>query len=117
MNYIAHPSFHDPGARDEILAAAPGQEPSAPENGFPCREQEAHRFRRMNYLKYIACRIRDRLDPEAPDRGELDQIDQLRAEALEAQEPDRRDPPAAGSDGRQQACPGRPRPGGTGQRR
>jgi hypothetical protein len=51
LTYIAHPSFHDPGTRDAILAAAPGHEPSSPENGFPSREQEAHRFRRMNYLK------------------------------------------------------------------
>ena len=83
LTYIAHPSFHDPCARDAILAAAPLHEPSSPENRFPSREQEAHVFRRMNYLKYLACRIRDRLDPEVPDPGELDQIDQLRTEALE----------------------------------
>ena len=29
----------------------------------------------MNYLKYLACRIRDRLEPEAPDPCELEQID------------------------------------------
>src|SRR4051812_22933546 len=42
LTYVAHPSFHDPGARDAILAPAPGHEPSSPEGGFPSREQEAH---------------------------------------------------------------------------
>ena len=39
-------------------------------------------FRKMNYLKCLACRIRDRIDPDSPDRVDLDQIERLQAEAL-----------------------------------
>src|SRR4051794_22090001 len=81
LDYIAHPSFDDPGARGVILAPVPGYETFGPDRtkasastgagfprgaGFPSREQEAHMFRRMNYLKYLACRIRDRIDPDSP---------------------------------------------------
>ena len=97
LTYIAHPSFEDPSARDAILAPVPGHETPGPDrtetsldagagpshgNGFPSREQEAHMFRRMNYLKYLARRIRDRIDPDSPDPGDLDEIERLRAEAV-----------------------------------
>ncbi len=39
-------------------------------------------FRKMNYLKYLACRIRDRIDPDSPAPGDLDEIERLQAEAL-----------------------------------
>jgi len=39
-------------------------------------------FREMNYLKYLACRIRDRIDPDSPAPGDLDEIERLQAEAL-----------------------------------
>jgi RNA polymerase primary sigma factor len=50
---------------------------------FPSREQEAHQFRKMNYLKCLACRIRDRIDPDYPVSIDLDEIERLRAEALQ----------------------------------
>ena len=39
-------------------------------------------FRKMNFLKYLACRIRDRIDPDSPVPGDLDEIERLQAEAL-----------------------------------
>ena len=40
-------------------------------------------FRRMNYLKYLARRIRDRIDPDSPAPDDLDEFERLRAEAVE----------------------------------
>ncbi len=47
------------------------------------REQEAHLFRKMNYLKCLAGRIRDRIDPRRPDADDLDEFERLQAEALD----------------------------------
>ena len=95
--YIAHPSFDDPTARDAILAPSPGLETRGPDRTpvtpgsdtdsprgtrIPSREQEAHRFRKMNYLKYLACRICDRIDPDSPVPSDLDEVERLQAEAL-----------------------------------
>ncbi|MGO8748905.1 MAG: sigma-70 family RNA polymerase sigma factor [Thermoguttaceae bacterium] len=41
------------------------------------REQEMHLFRKMNYLKYKACKLRDELDVSQPKRGIMDQIEKL----------------------------------------
>ena len=82
IRYIAHPSFDDPDARDAILAPMPTSDLApAPRRAEAAaslppylaglyhealllsREQEAHLFRKMNYLKYRARRLRDRIDP------------------------------------------------------
>jgi RNA polymerase primary sigma factor len=97
LTYIAHPSFDDPGAHDAILAPSPGVEipgldrtpvTHGPNTDFsrrtrlPSREQEAHQFRKMNYLRCLACRIRDNINPDSPDRSDLDKIERLQAEAV-----------------------------------
>jgi RNA polymerase primary sigma factor len=41
------------------------------------REQEAHLFRRMNYLKYKACQLRSKLEPSRPKSALMDQIEHL----------------------------------------
>ena len=97
LTYIPHPSFDDPAARDAILAPSPGSERPEPDPTplagdldadpsrgarIPPREREAHMFRRMNYLKCLARRIRDRIDPESPDPDDLDEIERLQVEAL-----------------------------------
>ncbi|MBN2024205.1 MAG: sigma-70 family RNA polymerase sigma factor [Pirellulales bacterium] len=41
------------------------------------REQEVHLFRKFNYLKYKASRLRTRLDPAQPRTGLMDRIEQL----------------------------------------
>ncbi len=46
------------------------------------REQEAHLFRKMNFLKYRAQAFRDAMDPAKARSAELDRIEQLQEEAL-----------------------------------
>jgi RNA polymerase primary sigma factor len=98
LTYIAHCSFDNPSAHDAILAPSPGIETpgldrtpvthgpdtdSSRRTRFPSREREAHEFCKMNYLKCLACRIRDCIDPDSPGRRDLDEIDRLQAEALQ----------------------------------
>jgi RNA polymerase primary sigma factor len=45
------------------------------------REQEVHLFRKMNYLKYRAARLRDRIDPACPRTADLDAFERLLEEA------------------------------------
>jgi RNA polymerase primary sigma factor len=100
LNYIAHPSFDDPSAHDAILAPGPeavegqasmrlrpvmdrgsylGDFRDAP---LLSREQEVQLFRKMNYLKCLAGRMRDRIDPHRPAVADLDEIERLEREAL-----------------------------------
>jgi len=97
---MPHPSFDDPKASAEILATTPlpldGKAPRRikPPEGVPpylaslydvpllSREQEAHLFRKMNYLKYRALKLRDALDPAKATTSVLDEIDRLLEEAL-----------------------------------
>jgi RNA polymerase primary sigma factor len=95
LRYIAHPSFDDPGAHEAILApmpapavARPPRRTKAPEGMPPnlaslydegallSREQEAHLFRKMNYLKARASRLRDRIDSARARTTDLDEIEQ-----------------------------------------
>ena len=46
------------------------------------REQEAHLFRKMNYLKYKAGKLRDELDPSQPKSSTMDEIEGLYHEAV-----------------------------------
>jgi RNA polymerase primary sigma factor/RNA polymerase sigma factor len=46
------------------------------------RKQEAHLFRKMNYLKYKANRLRAKLNAAMPKRGLMDQIERLYDEAV-----------------------------------
>jgi RNA polymerase primary sigma factor len=100
LRYIDHPSFTDPTAPDVILAAPsravddgaagapaahwpPARPPaSGSRAAVLSRDQEAQLFRRMNHLKSRAHRLKERLDPDRPSPGELDQIERLLAEAL-----------------------------------
>ena len=95
-----HPSFEDKSARAEILAPMPGSPDGKtprrvrPPEGVPPylaalydvpllnREQEAHLFRKMNYLKHQALALRATLDPAKATTAVLDEIDRLLEEAL-----------------------------------
>jgi RNA polymerase primary sigma factor/RNA polymerase sigma factor len=46
------------------------------------REQEAHLFRKMNYLKYKAARLREELQPSRPKAALMEQIEKLYAAAV-----------------------------------
>jgi RNA polymerase primary sigma factor len=100
LEYMPHPSFDDPAAEPEILGPMPepadGRAPrrTRPPKGLPpylaslyevpllSREQEAHLFRKMNYLKYQAAALRAALDPARARTAELDRIERLQEEAL-----------------------------------
>jgi RNA polymerase primary sigma factor len=100
LEYMHHESFDDKASAREILAEMPvpldGRAPrkvKAPK-GLPpylaslyevpllSREQEAHLFRKMNFLKYKAHLLREKLDPTKAKTAELDEIERLQEEAL-----------------------------------
>lgn len=103
LEFMPHPSFDDPSMRKEILGPMPalpeGKAPrrSKPPKGLPpylaslyetpllTREQESHLFRKMNYLKYRASLLRDRVDKDIQraKTTELDEIERLQEQALE----------------------------------
>jgi RNA polymerase primary sigma factor len=68
--------------RDRIPAFPNPDRDSGQERRFPNREQEAHAFRKLNYLKFLACRIRDNIDQDYPVSGERDEVERLQTEAL-----------------------------------
>jgi len=98
IEYIYHKSFDKPSLEAEILGPAP-QAPAqrllkAP-SGLPAylaslyeiplltREQEAHYFRKLNYLKYQAARLRKRLDASRASRREVARLADLLRQAGE----------------------------------
>jgi RNA polymerase primary sigma factor len=100
LEFMPNESFADPKAKAEILAEMPlpadGKAPrrtKAPK-GLPpylaslyevpllSREQEAHLFRKMNYLKYLANALREKLDPAKAKTSALDEIERRQEEAL-----------------------------------
>ena len=100
LEFMPHPSFDDPAAAAAILAPMPapadGKAPRRPKapKGLPPylaslyevplldREQEAHLFRKMNFLKYQANQLREQLDPARAKTADLDEIERLQEEAL-----------------------------------
>jgi RNA polymerase primary sigma factor len=85
-------------AEDRVLGPVPESELPAKKSRLPSglppylaslyevplltRKQEAHLFRKMNYLKYKAARLRRKLDPAKPRRTLMDQIERLHDEAV-----------------------------------
>jgi RNA polymerase primary sigma factor len=100
LEYLYDPSFDARGAASTILAAMPEAAKASarapkPPAGLPpylaslygdspllSRAQEAHLFRKMNYLKYRAGRLRGALEPSRARAADLDQIERLQEEAL-----------------------------------
>ena len=100
LEFIANETFDDPKAKTAIMAPFPepadGKPPRRPKapKGLPPylaslyevplldREQEAHLFRRMNYLKSRAVKLREKLDPAKAKTTELDKIEALQEQAL-----------------------------------
>lgn len=91
LDYIPHPSFDNPALEAEILAPMPDAEnyeakrramhppkdvqpELAPCYMFPLlsKEQEQHQFRKMNFLKYRAAKLRDQLRKEDGQDSEID---------------------------------------------
>jgi RNA polymerase primary sigma factor len=113
LEYIPHPSFEDPALEAVILAPMPDldeyegkkQTMRAPRDVPPefvplyevpllNKEQEQHLFRKMNYLKYKACKLREQIHKENGDGVDparvriplLNEIEQLQHEANEVKE-------------------------------
>jgi RNA polymerase primary sigma factor len=100
LEFIYHPSFDGPDAAEVILAPLPAASGEGPTKSSPparhptyltclevddpllSREQEAHLFRQMNYLKFRAAKIRDRLNPGRAKALPLLHIEHLLAQAL-----------------------------------
>ena len=98
LECMAHPSFDDPSSVAAILGPMPEADGSVRKSKAPkglppylsslyevpllAREQEAHLFRKMNFLKFQANQLRDALDPSRAKTAELDEIEQLQEEAL-----------------------------------
>lgn len=107
ISYIPHESFDDPSKAEEILAPMPDEEKyeaarakaraSVPK-GLPpelaslyevpllTREQEAHLFRKMNFLKHQAEKLRQSIVPSRARSSDLDRLEELNREILKIKE-------------------------------
>jgi RNA polymerase primary sigma factor len=96
--YVYNASFDAPDAAATILAPMPAAHDASPEAGptagppaylvsdhgdapLLTREQENHLFRKLNYLKYRAARLRATFVAACPRDADLDEIERLEAEA------------------------------------
>ncbi len=99
LEAMPNPSFDDPSAWPEILGPMPTvaegkTRKTQPPTDVPPylaslyevpllnREQEAHLFRKMNFLKHRANQLRARLDPARARATQLDEIERLQEDAL-----------------------------------
>jgi RNA polymerase primary sigma factor len=99
LDFIAHESFEDPAQAEAILAPMPPWESKPrtvrPPGGLPpylaslydvpllTREQEVHLFRKFNYLKYKAAKLRETLVPNQAKSSLMDEIERLYEQAVE----------------------------------
>jgi RNA polymerase primary sigma factor/RNA polymerase sigma factor len=78
----AIPEFDLPPKKSRLPSGLPPYLASLYEVPLLNRKQEAHLFRKMNYLKYKAAKLRAKLDPARPKRRLMDQIERLYDEAV-----------------------------------
>jgi RNA polymerase sigma factor (sigma-70 family) len=100
LEYMHNSAFEDASKSPDILADMPepadvkaARKARAPK-GLPpylaslyevpllTREQEAHLFRQMNFLKFQAAKLREKLDPTRAKSTEMDEIERLQEAAL-----------------------------------
>lgn len=99
LDFMDSLEFHEAGAEAKILAPTP--EPEVKQRrvkapaGLPhylaalyevpllTREQENHLFRKYNYLKFRASRLREQLDDVLPAAATMDEIERWYAQAVE----------------------------------
>jgi len=98
LDFIPNPEFSHGDAETRIMAKMPADDaqlkttrstPGLPpylaslfEVSLLTREQERHLFRKFNYLKYKASKLRSLLDPARAKRSVMDQIQQFYEEAV-----------------------------------
>ncbi|MCE9544536.1 MAG: sigma-70 family RNA polymerase sigma factor [Planctomycetia bacterium] len=93
LDFVPNDQF--PRVRNEEVVLGPAPEANPPQrkprapSGLPTylaslyevplltREQEGHLFRRFNYAKYRASRLREKLDPQRPQRELMAEIERL----------------------------------------
>jgi len=102
LDYIPNDQFakvRSKSAERAILGPPPQDEQAAKKSRLPSglppylaslyevplltREQEAHLFRRMNYLKFKASRLREKLDPVRPKSSLMDRIERCFEQAVD----------------------------------
>jgi RNA polymerase primary sigma factor/RNA polymerase sigma factor len=76
------PPNDEPAKKARLPSGLPPYLASLYEVPLLSRAQEAHLFRKMNFLKYKASHLRERLSPNQPKNTVMDQIDQLYEEAV-----------------------------------
>jgi RNA polymerase primary sigma factor len=97
--FVSHPSFADAASAAEIIRPAPGPDlgraPGEQERPEPfprsvagvgkatllTHPQHVYLFRKMNFLKSVAVRLRATIDPDKPVAADLDRIEDLLREA------------------------------------
>jgi RNA polymerase primary sigma factor len=78
----ALPPSDEPAKKPRLPSGLPPYLASLYEVPLLTRAQEAHLFRKMNYLKYKAGRLRGELDPAQPKSGLMEQIERHYEEAV-----------------------------------
>lgn len=81
--YEPYPGVAEPSKRARRPAGLPAYLASLYEVQLLTREQEVWLFRKFNYTKYKACKLRDQLDIERPSARLMDQIEKLYDEVVE----------------------------------
>lgn len=76
------PRAEEPAKKSRLPSGLPPYLASLYEVPLLTRNQEAHLFRKMNYLKYKAARLREKLDPSRPKSKLMDQIERHYDEAV-----------------------------------
>jgi RNA polymerase primary sigma factor/RNA polymerase sigma factor len=98
LDLIPNPRFARKGADNAILGPMPQLDTPAKKARRPAglppylaslyempllnREQEAHLFRKYNYLKFKAAKLRDQLDPAQPKSSLMDEIEELQQQTV-----------------------------------
>jgi RNA polymerase primary sigma factor len=98
LDFIPNPQFSNADAESVIMTAMPSDgaplKTTRSTSGLPpylaslfevpllTREQEVHLFRKFNYLKYKASKLRSQLDPASANLSLMDQIEQFYEKAV-----------------------------------
>jgi RNA polymerase sigma factor (sigma-70 family) len=99
LDFIPNPRFSRKGAEAACLGPMPGSDTPARKVRRPAglppylaslyemplltREQEQHVFRKYNYLKYKAAKLREELDPAQPRSALMDEIESLHQQTID----------------------------------
>ncbi len=99
VDFMDSAEFYKPNADRAILGPPPEVEKKQsrvkPPPGLPpylaslyaipllTREEEQYWFRKMNYLKFRACKLREKIDPKRPKAKQMDQLEKFLTQANE----------------------------------